>query len=83
VRAAAFQKYISYIQAIITALFEYAAKSVLFAPQNAVYCILLSCLVHVVQTFYVKGALKFGCPPPAFQGVDPLDVWLHIFRGSP
>jgi len=78
-RAAALQKYISYVQAI----FRYAAKSALFAPRNAIYCILLSVLVNVVQTFYVKGALKFECPPPAFQGIDPLVMWLHIFCGSP
>ena len=36
-----------------------------------------------VQMFYVKGALKFKCPPPAFQGIDPLIMLLHIFRGSP
>jgi hypothetical protein len=31
----------------------------LFVPQNAVYFILLSFLVLVVQMFYIKSALKF------------------------
>ena len=43
-RAAALQKYISYIQVIriITAFFKYAEKSALFDPQNALNFILLS-----------------------------------------
>jgi hypothetical protein len=35
--------------------------SLFLSPQNAVYFIMLTCLVHKLFTFYIKGAIKFKC----------------------
>jgi hypothetical protein len=42
-----------------TEYFKHAAKSPLFSLQNAVYFIMLHCLVPVLFTFKVQGVLKF------------------------
>ena len=72
-RAAALQKYISYIQAIrISTAFLSMLKICVVCPTKFRVFRTSVFLVHVVLMFYAKGALKFKCPPPVFQGIDPL-----------
>ena len=42
-----------------TEYFKHALYSPFFPLQNAVCFIMLTCLVHVLFTFYIQGVLKF------------------------
>ena len=53
---------------ICTEYFKHAAHSLFFSLQNAVYFIILSCLVAVLFEFYIQGVLKFKCKIPAPKG---------------
>ena len=50
---------IYYSTNIRTEYFKHAAHSPFFSLQNAVYFIMLPCLVPVLFTVYIQGLLKF------------------------
>ena len=52
-------RFLIYSTNIRTEYFKYAAYSLFFPLQNAVYFIMLSFLVSVLFTFYIQGVLKF------------------------
>ena len=54
------KRYILYIYStnIGTEYFKHALYSPFFSLQNAVYFIMLTCLVHVLFTFYIQDVLK-------------------------
>jgi hypothetical protein len=49
---------------------RHAAQSPSFSPQNALYFIMLSFLVHKIFTFYIKGVQKFKC-----RGLGPVQTF--------
>ena len=55
------RRFILYIYSthISTEYFKHAANSPFFPLQNAVYFIMLHCLVPVLFAFYIQGVLKF------------------------
>ena len=46
----------------------FLSQSSFIPPQNVVYCLMLSFLVHKIFTFYVNGALNRKCPAPGPKG---------------
>jgi len=49
-------------------------------PQNAMYCITLSFLVHKISMLYSKTVLKFTRPTPVLEGLYDVGTRFSLHR---
>ena len=64
-------KYAFYIfrqQIYLIIFLEFNSPSSFIPPQNVVYFLMLSFLVHKILTFYINGVLNCKCPAPRSKG---------------
>ena len=58
-----------FIQQIYLIIFlDFLSSSSFIPPQNVMYFLMLSFLVHKIFTFYINGVLNCECPAPGSEG---------------